>query len=281
MSFDSDPTKKPALALSRGLERDRAVDETGHQIAILGRLGSRPLNAEEMNGLYLDDEGKPWFVTDEVDGPRGKKTQPVPYRPNIIWPYQPEQCMIGRRGVGDEDAIGAAMDKAFLEEWLAQPEWNFEVEDLRRDRDFLLDLLSEEPVREATESFTLEHRRESSLAAASEPEAMESFELVVSRDRREARQKPPPWLIGFAESFLKETRRSDRKLLGRVLEALEELSAMAPPLAPKGDTFKRLTGDLDGFWRYRIGDHRIIVRPDHAESTMIAVSFGPRGSIYD
>ena len=33
------PTASPALALSRGLERDRAVDETGHQIAVFGRIG--------------------------------------------------------------------------------------------------------------------------------------------------------------------------------------------------------------------------------------------------
>ncbi len=36
------PTASAALALSRGLERDRAVDETGHQIAVFDRIGSRP-----------------------------------------------------------------------------------------------------------------------------------------------------------------------------------------------------------------------------------------------
>jgi hypothetical protein len=59
-------TQWPALALSRGLERDRAVDETGHQMAVFGRLGSRPFNLEEMQELYLDDRGDPWFVTDAV-----------------------------------------------------------------------------------------------------------------------------------------------------------------------------------------------------------------------
>jgi hypothetical protein len=58
-------TRGPALGLSRGLERDRAVDETGGQIAVFGRRGSRPLNHEEMRGLYLDDEGEPWYVVDE------------------------------------------------------------------------------------------------------------------------------------------------------------------------------------------------------------------------
>ena len=58
------PTKHPALSLSRGLERDRAVDETGHQIAVFCRIGSRPFNLEEMQKLYLDKNGKPWFVSD-------------------------------------------------------------------------------------------------------------------------------------------------------------------------------------------------------------------------
>lgn len=62
-------TASPALSLSRGLERDRAVDETGGQIAIFGRIGSRPFNLEEMQKLYLKADGQPWFVNDAVTGP--------------------------------------------------------------------------------------------------------------------------------------------------------------------------------------------------------------------
>ncbi|MGJ8670438.1 MAG: hypothetical protein ACSHXK_13175 [Oceanococcus sp.] len=58
------PTKRPALSLSRGLDRDRAVDEDGHQIAVFGRIGSRPFTAEEMADMYLNDKGEPWFVKD-------------------------------------------------------------------------------------------------------------------------------------------------------------------------------------------------------------------------
>src|SRR5690606_14138639 len=57
-------TDAPALSLSQGLERDRAVDETGGQVAVFGRLGSRPFNLEEMMRLYLNQDGKPWFVRD-------------------------------------------------------------------------------------------------------------------------------------------------------------------------------------------------------------------------
>ena len=61
------PTSSPALALSKGLDRDRAVDETGHQMAVFGRIGSRPFNLKEMHELYLDTQGKPWSVTDEIE----------------------------------------------------------------------------------------------------------------------------------------------------------------------------------------------------------------------
>ncbi|MFW6094284.1 MAG: hypothetical protein ACODAC_09945 [Pseudomonadota bacterium] len=61
------PTGKPALSLSKGLDRDRGVDETGEQIAVFGRRGSRPLNLQEMQQLYLDDRGEPWFVSDESE----------------------------------------------------------------------------------------------------------------------------------------------------------------------------------------------------------------------
>lgn len=57
-------THGPALAISEGLDRDRAVDETGHQIQVFGRLGSRPLNMSEVQKMYLSD-GQVWTVTNE------------------------------------------------------------------------------------------------------------------------------------------------------------------------------------------------------------------------
>ena len=66
-------TSKPALALSKGLDRDRAVDETGGQIAVIGRRGATPLTQAEVHRLYLDAGGKPWFTTDE---PRAASTEP-------------------------------------------------------------------------------------------------------------------------------------------------------------------------------------------------------------
>jgi hypothetical protein len=60
-------TPSPAIALSKGLDRDRAVDETGGQMAVFGRLGSRPFNRPEMEKLFMTRSGVPWKVSDDVD----------------------------------------------------------------------------------------------------------------------------------------------------------------------------------------------------------------------
>jgi hypothetical protein len=50
-------THEPAIALSKGLDRDRAVDESGHQVAVFGRIGGRPFTLEEMRRLYVGRDG--------------------------------------------------------------------------------------------------------------------------------------------------------------------------------------------------------------------------------
>ena len=60
-------TPSPAIAMSKGLDRDRAVDETGGQIAVFGRLGSRPFTRPEMEKLFLNSRGIPWKVSDKPD----------------------------------------------------------------------------------------------------------------------------------------------------------------------------------------------------------------------
>jgi hypothetical protein len=52
-----------ALAISKGLDRDRAVDESGNQIAVFGRIGARPLNLQEQHKLYLH-QNHVWKVSD-------------------------------------------------------------------------------------------------------------------------------------------------------------------------------------------------------------------------
>jgi hypothetical protein len=57
-------THGPAIAVSKGMDRDRAVDESGNQVSVFGRLGSRPFTLREQQQLYLRD-GKIWTVADD------------------------------------------------------------------------------------------------------------------------------------------------------------------------------------------------------------------------
>jgi hypothetical protein len=63
-------TRGPALAISKGIDRDRAVDESGNQLAVFGRRGARPLNRDEMRSLYIhSNTGQPYSVTDDAVEP--------------------------------------------------------------------------------------------------------------------------------------------------------------------------------------------------------------------
>jgi hypothetical protein len=61
-------TPAPALAISKGIDRDRAVDESGNQLSVFGRRGARPFNQEEMQRLYLR-AGELYTVADEPPSP--------------------------------------------------------------------------------------------------------------------------------------------------------------------------------------------------------------------
>jgi hypothetical protein len=75
------PTRSPAVAVSRGLDRDRVVDETGGQTVVFGRRGSRPLHLDEMNTFLRHEDGTLFKVEDVVSN-AGKLTtrggQPLP-----------------------------------------------------------------------------------------------------------------------------------------------------------------------------------------------------------
>jgi len=69
--------------LSKGLDRDRAVDETGGQIAVFGRIGARPFTWDEMKRFYLKPDGSVYTVTDDVrlQDYRPAPAAPAPERP--------------------------------------------------------------------------------------------------------------------------------------------------------------------------------------------------------
>ena len=66
-------TKGDALGVSKGLDRDRAADESGNQISVFGRRGARPFKFEELLRMLRTDDGKgDWFKVSDVpvNGPK-------------------------------------------------------------------------------------------------------------------------------------------------------------------------------------------------------------------
>lgn len=60
-------TKGEAVGISKGLDRDRAADESGNQIAVFGRRGARPFGYEDVMRLLKTNDGAGDFfeVSDE------------------------------------------------------------------------------------------------------------------------------------------------------------------------------------------------------------------------
>jgi hypothetical protein len=82
-------TRGPALAISKGIDRDRAVDESGNQLAVFGRRGARPLNRTEMQRLYLHStNGAFYFVTDEPAARQPAQSSTSPPS-NSLTPFEP------------------------------------------------------------------------------------------------------------------------------------------------------------------------------------------------
>ncbi len=71
------PAGGRALAVSKGVDRDRAVDESGNQIAVFGRVGAGPLKLEQQQRMYLS-RGQVWKVS---DNPFDADIYQPPYEP--------------------------------------------------------------------------------------------------------------------------------------------------------------------------------------------------------
>ncbi len=83
------------------------------------------------------------------------------------------------------------------------------------------------------------------------------------------------WRIKFTPQSEKELQKIDKKEAQRIIRFLRERTSPAPR-----ETGKRLKGQLREFWRYRVGDYRILARIDDKELTILVVHVGHRDKIY-
>lgn len=104
------------------------------------------------------------------------------------------------------------------------------------------------------------------------------FKVAETAPKYDVLPRRTPWYIAMTDEFIKAIQTIDRKLQGRILESITHLSQA--PMDSLGDTVKPLTGELKGLWRYRLGDFRLIYRPNPTERTIVLVALAARGGAY-
>jgi len=77
----------------------------------------------------------------------------------------------------------------------------------------------------------------------------------------------------LTKKFLRELRKQPNEVKERALRAIDEIIAN-PLLGVK------LRGELQGYWRWRIGEQRIIYKIDDPLHLVVFLDVGPRRSIY-
>ena len=86
------------------------------------------------------------------------------------------------------------------------------------------------------------------------------------------------WTIEFAEGAARQLRKLDRTVARRIIAFLRERVSTAADPRSLGEALK---GDeLGRFWKYRVGDYRVIAEIRDREIRIVVVRLGHRSAVY-
>jgi len=86
------------------------------------------------------------------------------------------------------------------------------------------------------------------------------------------------WQIEYADSVLKQLKKLDKHLARQIVDYLDEKVA---PLDDPTTVGKSLTGPLATFWRFRVGDYRVICHLEKESITVLVLRVSHRSKAYD
>ena len=86
------------------------------------------------------------------------------------------------------------------------------------------------------------------------------------------------WRIEYARSVRKSVEKLDPPVRRRIREYLENRVANLEDPRQLG---KPLKGELAGFWRYRIGDFRVVCELRDETLVVLVLHIGHRKEVYD
>ena len=85
------------------------------------------------------------------------------------------------------------------------------------------------------------------------------------------------WTIDYTETARNQLRGFDRQIARRIVDYMSERVAKLDDPRSVG---RALTGRLGGFWRYRVGDHRVICEVQEHALRILVVRIGHRSRVY-
>ena len=86
------------------------------------------------------------------------------------------------------------------------------------------------------------------------------------------------WIIKYTESSSKQLKKLDEQTALRVLDFLDERVAVRADPRSLG---KNLKGPKMGeYWRYRVGDIRVICNISDGQMTVLVIEIGNRREVY-
>ncbi len=83
------------------------------------------------------------------------------------------------------------------------------------------------------------------------------------------------WKIIFTRKAQKQINGLDKPIQQRIKHAILEKLIKNPDLV-----LEPLTGDFTGYYKFRIGDYRLICSKENEELTIIIVEMGHRREVY-
>ena len=101
----------------------------------------------------------------------------------------------------------------------------------------------------SADAVPIPHGLPSEERKPTEPEKVENFfmdETAEEADLDLPAAPPSSWFIGLSKEFRKATEKIDRKLKGRILDAIGRIAEN--PMKQKGDTVKPMKGGSKGLW---------------------------------
>lgn len=85
------------------------------------------------------------------------------------------------------------------------------------------------------------------------------------------------WKVEFDEKAKDDFLKLDKQAQNRIAKFIEERLLRRQNPRELGASLK---GDLSGFWKYRVGDYRLVCQIEDSTITVLVVAIGHRKDIY-